>query len=1145
MAQIRVDIESQDNARQNIQNLRNEIARIGEEIARNNRIAAQAGAEDRDRLRRRNQELRLTRQVLSANRTASSARLAALRAEERATEQVRRETERLRRTRQDVFRNVAFGAAAVTASFGLLGRSLVQAGIEMEGNINGLTALTGSAEAAEERLASLREVIRQPGVSYRAAVQAAVELRAVGLEAGLANRVIQEFGNSLALVGRTDLNETLLGVRQILSRGRVSQEEINQITERSSLLSQVLRDRFGSVLSEDIQAQIDAAGQNIIDGFLTPVIEGLERLDRAPVDSALNSIQNLGNATFELRAALGDILLPTVTSVVQGITRAVEAFNNMDEGVQRAIVTIGAIATGLAATTTAVAGLGFAITAVQRGLALFQAGGTLAGLGSGLAALVSPPVLAGIGILAAGLTPVAIALREIRDSEELARESSSRFAEQLRLTSAAIGDTSSIDARIQGLRDYVQQLEIANRAIQTQLDAPTLTERFFLGSRRGRLREQGDNEERIQTTQRLIGILERFRETGSATAEQIQELNNIINDTLESAELQGHTEAIQTLENAVGVLEDRLRSFSAANSASAEAARESVVETRNYALELVELQDGLRSAQDAFRGIDNLGDLGGAADAVRQAQERVTASALADIDAQIAANQEIVENERSKANEIERAQERITGLQARRRRIELDGEYELTRVTRQEADARTRIEEDAARRILEYERRVADARRQLLRERASELQGALRQVREIEDIDRRSQVGSVFGQLLQQGQSPTVAIENAIDRVNNFQTLTRGLSRSLNSVSVGTSTLGALLNINLVRGFDVAEEGIRRFTRAIEASKFQLETYPIFSDTAIATAGADSTANAIGASLNAQIRAVDNAITSYTETQRTFATRIIESAVDVPTDLVNASIDSIIRIPQRVERELERLNTRKLDRIADVNEEEQLSVEQKEERILEIERDFARRRVRLEEEANRAKIDSFRAVVTNFTAGIAQMIAGQLRLRAVQSATNFLIGGENSTDGGLLGRLFGGAAGAASGAAFLANPLVGLGVAGGGALLSYLLSGSFHDPINDALARASGDRHSALRAASLLGRDSAADLQTNFDRGFVQGTQRRIAQNEGAVSADRPMNITIEIPPLPEEMRQQGAKLIYETTTREIERGVITPRAVG
>ncbi len=1117
MAQIRVDIDSQDNARQNIQNLRQEIARIGEEIARNNRIAAQAGAADRDRLRRRNQELRLTRQVLSANRTASTARLAALRAEERATEQVRRETERLQRTRQDVFRNVAFGAATVTAALGLLGRSFVQAGIEMEGIRNGLTALEGSAEAAEARLESLREVIRQPGVSYRAAVQAAVELRAVGLEAELANRVIQEFGNSLALVGRTDLNETLLGVRQILSRGRVSQEELNQITERSSLLSQVLRDQFGSVLSEDIQAQIDAAGQNIIDGFLIPITEGLERLDRAPVDSALNSIQNLGNATFELRAALGDILLPTVTSVVQGITRAVEAFNNMDEGVQRAIVTIGTIATGLAATTTAVSALGFAITAIQRGLAVFQAGGALAGLGSGVAALVSPPVLAGIGILAAGLAPVALAVREIGESEERARESSRRFAEQLRLTSAAIGDTSAIDARIQGLRDYVEQLEIANRRIQTQLDAPSLGERFFLGSRRGQLREQGDNRERIETTQRLIDILERFRETGGATAAQIQELDRIINSTLQQAELQGDAEAIQTLENAVGLLEERLRSYSEANREAAQNARESIAETRNYALELVNLQDGLRTAQDAFRSVSTLGDLGAAADTLRTAQERVTASALAEIDAQIAANQEIVESERARADEIERAQERIADLQARRRRVELEGAYELTRVTQQEADTRTQIERDAARRQLEYDRRVADARRQLLRDRARELQAAVSQIRQIEDVGRRNQVGSVFGQLLQQGQSPAVAIENALDRVRDFQTLTQGLSSSLDTVGTGLNTFGALLRVNVVRGVDAAEQAFERLGRTIQASQFQIETYPIFNQTPAAAAAADPTATAISNALNLQIRAVDESITAYTENQRAFATRIVESAVDVPSDLISASIDSLIRIPQQVERELERLNRRKLDRIADINEEELLSAEEKEQRILEIERDFARRRVRLEEEANRQKIDSFRAVVTNFTAGITRMIAAQLRLRAVQAATNYLIGAPDSTGGGLLGRLLGGAAGAAGGAAFLANPLLGLGLAGGASLLTYLFSGSFHDPINDALARASGNRQSVLRAASVLGRESAADLQTNFDSGFVQGTQRIANQQSSgtARASDQPIqlnsNITVEL----------------------------------
>ena len=210
---------------------------------------------------------------------------------------------------------------------------------------------------------------------------------------------------------------------------------------------------------------------------------------------------------------------------------------------------------------------------------------------------------------------------------------------------------------------------------------------------------------------------------------------------------------------------------------------------------------------------------------------------------------------------------------------------------------------------------------------------------------------------------------------------------------------------------------------------------------------------------------------------------------------------------------MERLNQLKLDRIADINEEELLSAEEKSERILDIEKEFADRRVAVEEAANQAKKDSFNAVVTNFTAGIGRMVAAQLRLRAVQGLTDYLIGAQGAAGGGLLGRLFGGAGGAASGAAFLANPFVGLGVLAGSAILTQLFSGSFHDPINDALARQAGQRQSVLRAASVLGRESAADLQTNFDQGFVQGTQRIANQQSSgtARASDQPILIQLEV----------------------------------
>ena len=123
---------------------------------------------------------------------------------DRTTEQVSRSAKGFENRLGDMrsqLRNVALGTGAWTTAIGLVGKSVAPAANEVEGITNGLTALEVSSETAETRLSSLREVIRQPSVDYQDAVKTAAQLKAVNLEADLANRTISEFGNSLALVG--------------------------------------------------------------------------------------------------------------------------------------------------------------------------------------------------------------------------------------------------------------------------------------------------------------------------------------------------------------------------------------------------------------------------------------------------------------------------------------------------------------------------------------------------------------------------------------------------------------------------------------------------------------------------------------------------------------------------------------------------------------------------------------------------------------------------------------------------------------------------------------------------------------------------------------------------------------------------------
>ena len=152
-------------------------------------------------------------------------------------------------------------------------------------------------------------------------MQGAVRLKTVGVEGARAEAVIREFGNAAALAGASsdEVGRSLVGLTQILSRGKISQEELNQILENVPLIGNSIREAFGSIDAEVIRDQLDAAGQGVQE-FTDILVNQLSMGARASADSTRNAFSNLENATFRLHAAIGDRLSPAVRDATGFLT---------------------------------------------------------------------------------------------------------------------------------------------------------------------------------------------------------------------------------------------------------------------------------------------------------------------------------------------------------------------------------------------------------------------------------------------------------------------------------------------------------------------------------------------------------------------------------------------------------------------------------------------------------------------------------------------------------------------------------------------------------------------------------------------------------------------------------------------------------
>ena len=449
--------------------------------------------------------------------------------------------------------------------------SLVEGAAQLEAYTDAFTALTGSSTLAKQEIDALREVARQPGVDLSQAIQGSINLRAVGVEAGLTNEILVELGNAVALVGGGSdaFNRLNRAIRQTASLGKVLTEELNQAREASPIISAALQEAFGTQDAEIIAERVGTGFRNIQENFLRPLTEALQNQGRAAVDGFNNSLQNLGNAFFDLRSSLGESFLPLATRLVQTLTKAIDAItelNRQTDGLIGDLVLAGTVVatllTGVTLLITAFAALASGIAAIKG--ALVTAGIIGAGTALGPIALAIAGVAAGIG----ALTFLFLRFRRGGDDIEKAAESAERFNKALENTNTIQARESAIQKRIDELKELEEQYKITAGVI-IQIGGPGLglfeTRRRFTGgleSTSDILRFLRQNVPGLD----LAALTDEIRETGTvsddntaAFEQQISEALTRLSDTA-GEQLRSIRDERRQLQNQIDELNSEIRS---------------------------------------------------------------------------------------------------------------------------------------------------------------------------------------------------------------------------------------------------------------------------------------------------------------------------------------------------------------------------------------------------------------------------------------------------------------------------------------------------------------------------------------------------------------------------------------------------------
>lgn len=185
------------------------------------------------------------------------------------------------------------------AAAGAVALDSLRSAMTRQSQVAGLTGV--SLENVSDQIERLEEMAKLPGLGFDQALQGSIKLQAVGQSASQAEAIIREMGNALALVGggSQDLEGVILAITQIISKGKVSAEEINQIAERLPQVRALMKEAFGTADTDALQ-KMGIESEVFIDGLVTAA----SGLPRATATSK-TEFENLKDAWKSLMVELG------------------------------------------------------------------------------------------------------------------------------------------------------------------------------------------------------------------------------------------------------------------------------------------------------------------------------------------------------------------------------------------------------------------------------------------------------------------------------------------------------------------------------------------------------------------------------------------------------------------------------------------------------------------------------------------------------------------------------------------------------------------------------------------------------------------------------------------------------------------------
>jgi len=239
---------------------------------------------------------------------------------------------------------------------------MARATIDNEKYIKTLKVLEGSMERAQMRMKQMHEIARLPSIQAPEAAQSFIKLRSVGLTSTFSTDIIEEFSNAMAIAGGTsrDLSESIRQLGQMMSTGKIDMENFRVIIERMPTIRTAVMKTFGpGAIHTDVLQQVLNKEQLSAEDAWQRIFDVMQYEQRADPNTLANRIESLQDAIWELSSNLGELYTPTFKKGLDGITKIIDGFNNLNKPVHEFIGWMGT-------TTALISGLGITMFAISK-----------------------------------------------------------------------------------------------------------------------------------------------------------------------------------------------------------------------------------------------------------------------------------------------------------------------------------------------------------------------------------------------------------------------------------------------------------------------------------------------------------------------------------------------------------------------------------------------------------------------------------------------------------------------------------------------------------------------------------------------------------------------------------------------------------